>query len=267
MPSPAVAGPRRRPTVQLRRPDRAGLWSDSTDRLSLDAQLLLLLAVTMVATVAPAAKLKASVLLRSPGVAPALLTSLALLAAVDILTAYLPLVALERQFSATVVGVLLALRAATSLASRIGLGWISARWGHDLLIRVSTLGSGLALAVIALPVDSLPVLALAAAGGGLLLGIGQPLTMTMVVRAVPAGARGAALALRLVSNRVGQVMLPAVAAVGAGRLGASGALWCATATLLASAGVARVDARRLSRRTSSPAAADSEDPSGQVRAP
>ena len=191
----------------------------------------------------PSERIGSIELIRRPGVASALLTSMALLTAVDILTAYLPLVAHDRGIDAPTVGLLLGLRAAASLASRIGIGRLAARWGHDLLVTASTIGSGLALAVIALPVSSMAVLAPTAVVGGFLLGIGQPLTMTLVVRSVPATARGAALALRLVSNRVGQVVLPTLAAIGTGWLGAAGALWFSAGVLAASGLAHRIDQR------------------------
>lgn len=182
----------------------------------------------------PSARLAAMTLIRRPGVFSALVTSLALLAAVDILTAYLPLVGQERNIAATTIGALLALRAGASLVSRAGLGKLAARWGHDQLVAMSTLGSGVAIAVLALPVSNLWVLVPAALIGGFLLGIGQPLTMTLVVRSVPPEGRGAALALRLVANRLGQVGLPALASITTAWLGASGALWFAAAVLAAS---------------------------------
>ncbi len=191
----------------------------------------------------PAERIGSLELTRRPGVASALLTSMALLTAVDILTAYLPLVAHDRGIDATAVGLLLGLRAAASLASRIGIGRLAARWGHDLLVTASTIGSGVALAVIALPVSSMAVLIPTALIGGFLLGIGQPLTMTLVVRSVPATARGAALALRLVSNRVGQVVLPTLAAIGTGWLGAAGALWFSAGVLAVSGLAHRIDRR------------------------
>ncbi len=192
---------------------------------------------------APSERIGTLELIRRPGVASALFTSMSLLTAVDILTAYLPLVAHDRGIDATTVGVLLGLRAAASLASRVGIGRLAARWGHDLLVTASTIGSGVALAVIALPVSSMAVLVPTALVGGFLLGIGQPLTMTLVVRSVPATVRGAALALRLVSNRVGQVVVPTLAAVGTGWLGAAGALWFSAAVLTASGVAHRIDQR------------------------
>lgn len=192
--------------------------------------------------VAGAERLSALELARRPGVPAGLLASMALLTAVDLLTAYLPLVAEERGIAPATVGVLLALRAAASLVSRIGLGALATRWDRRTLVTASTLGSAAALCAVALPLPHVGWMALALLVGGFLLGIGQPLTMTGVVRAVPEGARGAVLALRLVSNRVGQVALPLGAGVAAGGLGAAAALWFAGGTLLV-AGVAAARSR------------------------
>ena len=60
---------------------------------------------------------------------------------------------------------------------------------------------------------------------GFFLGIGQPLTMSLIVQAVPDDARGTALAIRLFGNRVGQVATPAVAGLVAGAAGIAAAFW------------------------------------------
>ncbi|MBN6038245.1 MFS transporter [Amycolatopsis sp. 195334CR] len=177
-------------------------------------------------------------MLRSRGMVPGLFISLALLGAVDLLTAYLPLIAEDRDISPAVVGVLLALRSAASILSRLGLGRMARRWPRHTLILTSAAGSAVALAVVALPVSNLPIMAAALVAGGFLLGMGQPLTMTVVVQAVPRHGRNAALALRLWANRLGQVTVPAAAGLVAGPLGAAGALWLATAVLLAAAATA-----------------------------
>src|SRR4029453_1519782 len=69
------------------------------------------------------------------------------------------------------------------------------------------------------------VLGLLLAAAGFLLGIGQPLTMSMVVQAVPEGTRGPALAIRLTGNRFGQVAAPAAAGLVAGAAGVSAAFF------------------------------------------
>ncbi|WP_067964848.1 MFS transporter [Nocardiopsis trehalosi] len=188
---------------------------------------------------APAERPSTVSLLRRPGMPSGLLASLSLLASIDVLTAYLPLVAESRGIAPAVVGVLLGVRAATSLVSRLMLSWLLKRWSRGTLIIASTSGAGVALAVVALPIDEPLVLGAVLAAGGFLLGLGQPLTMTMVVTAVPATARGTALALRLWGNRIGQAAIPAAAGAVAGLAGTSGALWFSSAVLLASAAFAR----------------------------
>ena len=67
--------------------------------------------------------------------------------------------------------------------------------------------------------------------GGFTLGVGQPMTMTMISQAVPRSWRGTALALRLMGNRIGQVVLPIAASVVAGPIGPAGGIWFACAIL------------------------------------
>lgn len=180
----------------------------------------------------PTVKVSNRAILGRPGVLNALFVSMALLSAVDLLTAYLPLVAEERGIAPAVVGALLALRAASSLVSRAALGAMAARWPRRALVSASAFGSGACLAVVALPGMDAAGIAPALVVGGFFLGIGQPLTMTSVVRAVPLSTRGTALALRLVANRAGQVALPTLAGLLTGVLGSAAALWFAGGVLL-----------------------------------
>ncbi|RNL84452.1 MFS transporter [Halostreptopolyspora alba] len=182
-------------------------------------------------------------LLRRPGVPSGLFVSLALLSSVDLLTAYLPLVAENRGIAPATVGVLLGIRAGSSILSRLLLPSLISRWARRTLIVTSALGAAGALAVVSTPWSGPVTMACALALGGFLLGIGQPLTMTAVVMAVPDDARSTALALRLWANRIGQVALPAGAGAVAGALGAAGALWFACLVLALAAGAARAGPR------------------------
>jgi sugar phosphate permease len=75
---------------------------------------------------------------------------------------------------------------------------------------------------------------------GFFLGIGQPLTMSLIVQAVPDDARGTALAIRLFGNRVDQVATPAGAGLVAGAAGIAAAFWLLGGLLaVAAATVAR----------------------------
>src|SRR5699024_4580922 len=122
------------------------------------------------------------------------------------------------------------------------------RFSRNVLVLVALLVSGATIAVVPL------VLGLGTPGvvaafifmsvGGFTLGVGQPMTMTMISQAVPRSWRGPALALRLMGNRVGQVVLPIAASMVAGPVGPAGGVWFACAVL----GVSGAE-RLISRRT------------------
>ncbi|KUL41024.1 MFS transporter [Streptomyces regalis] len=176
-------------------------------------------------------------ILRARGVPAGIFISLAVLSATDILTAYLPVVGEHRGIAPSVIGVLLSLRAAATIACRLVLTPLLRLLGRTLLLTVTCLLAALLCAGIALPV---PVwaLALMLAVLGFCLGVGQPLSMTTVVQAAPDGARSTALALRLTGNRLGQVAAPASAGLVAGIAGVAAPFVMLGALLLLSAGTA-----------------------------
>lgn len=141
-----------------------------------------------------------------------------MLSATDILTAYLPVVGEHRGIAPSVIGVLLSLRAAATIACRLVLTPLLRLLGRTMLLTVTCLLAALLCAGIALPV---PVwaLGLLLVLLGFCLGVGQPLSMTTVVQAAPDEARSTALALRLTGNRLGQVAAPAAAGLIAGVAG------------------------------------------------
>ena len=177
-------------------------------------------------------------ILRLPGVPSGMFTSLILAVAVDVLTAYLPLLGESRGIAPSTVGILLSIRAGATVASRILVPRMLRWLGRPRLVLLSTVGSGLAVAFLP-ATGNVAVLAGLLAVIGFLLGVGQPLMMTVIVRSVPEDARGAALALRLVGNRIGLVSTPAAAGLLAGAAGVSAAFWLLGALL----GVAMVGAR------------------------
>ncbi|HEV8686335.1 MAG TPA: MFS transporter [Gaiellaceae bacterium] len=168
------------------------------------------------------------------GVPTGIFASIAVLTAADVFTAYMPVLGEDRGIDPGLVGVILAVRAAASMASRIGIGPIVARVGRLRLISLSATSSAAALLAVTFTDNAFALAALAAvAGFG--LGFGQPLSMTMVVQSVPERVRGTALAVRLTGNRVGQVAVPATAGAVAGSAGIGSVFWLLAGLLLASA--------------------------------
>ena len=178
-------------------------------------------------------------IVRAPGVPAGMFASVAILAAVDIVTAYLPVIGEHHGIGPALVGLLLSLRAAASILSRLLIPVMVRALDRVRLIAVSAAGSALAVAVLPFP-DGPAGLAAVLIVAGFFLGIGQPLTMSLIVQAVPARARGTALAIRLTGNRVGQVATPAAAGLVAGAAGIAAAFWLLGGLLvLAAATVAR----------------------------
>jgi MFS family permease len=173
-------------------------------------------------------------ILNTRGVPAGIFASIAVLSAADIFTAYMPVIGEQRGIAPGVVGVLLALRAGSSMATRIGIGRIVARFGRERLIILSALAAAVSLGAIAF-VNGVVPLAVLCVITGVGLGFGQPLSMTLIVQLVPDYARGTALAVRLAGNRVGQVAAPAAAGVVAGNAGARSVFWVLSALLGCSA--------------------------------
>jgi MFS family permease len=172
-------------------------------------------------------------LLGVPTVKTNMFASLALLATTDIIVAFLPLLGEQNSIAPIGIGVLLAIRAAASISSRLLLSIMLSRWSRTGLITASLAGAGITLAVLPWVFEYYALAAVLLAIVGFFLGMGQPITMTLITRAVPADARGAALALRLLGNRLGQVALPIAAGLLAALSGPGGALWMSAAVLCA----------------------------------
>lgn len=173
-------------------------------------------------------------IVRTRGVPAGIFASIAVLAAADVFTAYMPVIGAESEIGPRAVGVLLALRAAASIAARLGVGAIVRRVGRARLIAIGAAAAAAALVGMTATHDVWALAALSVvAGFG--MGFGQPLSMTLVVQLVPPHARSTALAVRLTGNRIGQVATPAAAGVVAGSAGAGSVFWLLGGILTASA--------------------------------
>ena len=177
-----------------------------------------------------ASQQSALTLLRTPGMKPAIYSSLAVLTSIDMLAAYLPLLGQEIGLSVAVVTTLLTVRTGASIVSRATLTAIVRVTRRRTLLISATLCSAvpmLLVAFIPFPIG-LGVLTFVM---GFFFGIGQPLSMSWVTTVADERNRGASLSARLAGNRVGQLVMP----LGAGALAAvtgPGAIFIFTGLLL-----------------------------------
>jgi hypothetical protein len=174
-------------------------------------------------------------LLKTPEMWRSLIVSGAVLVTVDLMYAFIPMWATQYGISATSVGLLLALRAAVSVASRFGLTRLVAVLGRRALI-IASMGAPIA-ALVALPFVGLGGAVAVMVGLGLGVGIPQPLTMARVTSLTPSTSHGATLGMRLTSNRLAQITVPLAVGAFASPLGVLGIFWANAGLLLGAIGI------------------------------
>lgn len=155
------------------------------------------------------------------GMPPMLLVSMMSASVGDVLVVYLPAYALPLRLSVTLVGTLLALRAAATLGARVVMSRILARIGHGRLLTVGMIGAGLAMALVPLT-SSGAAIALLMVLVGIGTGFGQPITMAWVAERAPGARRATALGVRVGANRLGQLVAPAAGGAIASLVGVPG---------------------------------------------
>jgi predicted MFS family arabinose efflux permease len=173
-------------------------------------------------------------MLATPGMKPAMLSSLIVLASVDLIVVYLPLLGEQFGFGVLLVSVLLTARTVASIVSRALLPWALRRIPRRQLLLSATAGTIVPVALIPL-VPNPWVIGVLLAVCGVFWGVGQPLTMTWVVELVAPPDRASALAVRLTGNRLGQVAVPLAAGAIAGVAGVASVFWVTAALLSAAA--------------------------------
>lgn len=171
-------------------------------------------------------------LVRTPGLLAAIYISLAISATADVFVVFLPLYGSENNFTPYAVGVILALRAGSTMVSRLFLGRLSQRFSTYQLLMWSTLISCIACGAMAFTKGTISLAAIVFIAG-FSLGIGQPLTMSLVAQKTQANERALAVSARLLGNRLGQFIVPAAAGIIAAASGA-GAVFIALSILVGS---------------------------------
>jgi predicted MFS family arabinose efflux permease len=170
-------------------------------------------------------------LLRQSGLMAVLVASVITITSQDLLTIYLPLLGDAKGINAGDIGVLLTVRSALALISRMGYSRVIRLVARGPLTLASMLGSGIGFACLALPIP-LSAMYAAMAVMGFSLGIATTLSLTNVVDLASAEAMGVDLAsaeamgtvmsLRITGNRIGQVAMPFIASLIAAATGVGG---------------------------------------------
>lgn len=131
-------------------------------------------------------------------------------ASIDLIAIFLPLLGDERGYSSTVVAWLMVVRGVAAVLIRLVLMKLIRRWTSPRVAFWGTLTAAVGLACVLLPVH-VGVLFGIFFIVGLGLGVGDPITGAWTSLYAPRSGQAKAASLRIASNRLGQVVVPAVA--------------------------------------------------------
>jgi len=182
-------------------------------------------------------------LLFVPGLTTILLVSVVTVVAQDLIVVYLPLLGAERGMNVHAVGTLLAIRAVSSMLSRLLFARLHAALGRVPLTLVSTFAAAGAYVSLALPLP-IPVMYAAIALVGFALSIAITASIAAVLNIASGGAVGTANSLRTMANRLGQLTIPFLASLIAAATGTAGIFVIIGASLAISGAAVRIESRR-----------------------
>ncbi|GGA62093.1 hypothetical protein GCM10011490_10610 [Pseudoclavibacter endophyticus] len=150
-------------------------------------------------------------LTRREGVLRTLVASSLVIASIDIVIAYLPLLVRDRALDAAWIGGLLMARAVAGMVSRLFLSRLTSWFGRrNVMVTGAAIGA-VALIAMATPVPAW-ALGVCIVVYGFAAGTVQPLTMSWMTLITPARERGLMTSLRMVGNRTGQTLVPVLIA-------------------------------------------------------
>ena len=173
-------------------------------------------------------------LLKMRGLLAYVIASIMTITALDLIVIYLPLLGAERHLDVATVGIVMAVRAASSMTARLVYVPLVDLMGRGPLTYLAMLSPAAAFIVVASPA---PLWALypAMVVAGLGLGVSATLTLSGVVDLAPPTARATAMSLRLTGNRIGLIIIPMGASMIAAFTGAAGVFVILAACLTGSA--------------------------------
>lgn len=156
--------------------------------------------------------------LRRPGMASAMLVSVTVISALDVLIAYLPAHGEDAGLSVALVGGLLSVRAGASLISRVFMSQLIRLLGRGRLLGLSMAMAGVGLFLLPFTTDAVALVAIMVVVG-LGLGLGQPMTIAWVANRSPRTELATALGVRITGNRVALLVVPTMMGAIAGAAG------------------------------------------------
>ena len=175
--------------------------------------------------------------IRRPGMSAAMAVSISVIVAIDLMTAYVPVLGRELSLSVGAVTAILGARSGMAIVSRALMPTILKYTNRERVLLICTAAGVVPLAVMPWLLQWW-LLAVASGVCGFVWGFVMPMSMTWVSTLSDVSVRAQALSVRLLGNRLAQVAIPPVAglvatAAGAGSVFVIAAMLIAVATFMA----------------------------------
>ncbi|MFN3892045.1 MAG: MFS transporter [Beijerinckiaceae bacterium] len=142
-----------------------------------------------------------------PAMTVVLMITVVRIAASSVQDSFYPLYLTTVGYSATQIGLLMTISAATAAASSLTIGWIT-RFAQPMWVLIISAAWSVIFVSITPLMPSFTALAISAALRGLSMGVSQPLMMSMLIGAAGKGSQGKGAALRTTANRVAAAVTP-----------------------------------------------------------
>ncbi len=142
-----------------------------------------------------------------PAMSVVLMITVVRISASSVQDSFYPLYLTTIGYSATQIGLLMTISAATAAASSLTIGWIT-RYALPMWVLIVSAGFSVIFVSVTPLMPSFHALAAIAALRGLAMGISQPLMLSMLIGAAGKGSQGKGAALRTTANRVAAAVTP-----------------------------------------------------------
>jgi MFS family permease len=177
-------------------------------------------------------------LLKEPGFTRLLLVNWLLSSSWDVHSFLVPVLGHERGFSASAIGLVLGVFAASVALVRLAIPLLAHRMREAQVLSAAMLGTGVLFAIYPL-VHAAWAMALCAVFLGLSLGSVQPMIMATLHRLTPHDRHGEAIALRSMTINSSSAVMPLLFGLVGAALGASALFWAMGAAVAAGSVLAR----------------------------
>ncbi|KPP91339.1 MAG: Arabinose efflux permease [Rhodobacteraceae bacterium HLUCCA08] len=157
---------------------------------------------------------------------------------------FLPLYLDQNGFSTMLIAITISLKGLAGMVSRYGLTLLTRRFALEQILMAAGLISALCVVLTPLAVTTPATMLILAAILGGAVGVNLPVSIMVMVDAVGDGQRGKLMGLRLLSNRVSQILSPLMFGALGGLFGLTAAFLSAGAMLVATVTGFSVFARR-----------------------